>query len=98
MSNDERAVIGLITEIKPQRKIILKIIQQESGAGSGVRQHAQRPGTDKTFCGVPFKERDRWFDYDWKINLTQRPKSIFEITCSRCRRSACRFILLVELL
>ncbi len=67
----------------------IRIIQQETSTSTGVQQHLRRPGTIKTFCGVKYTERKRWFDYGEDIILEDYHKWT---TCSRCRLSTEKYI------
>lgn len=59
----------------------IRIIQQESGKTDGVQQHANRPGTFRTYCGVRWMERDGWNDYRQSIDPVEAPDYI---SCQRC--------------
>ncbi len=63
--------------------LTIRIIQQETGKTDGVQQHARRPETTKTFCGVKYEERDRWFDYQEDIDTK---KAAGQVSCSRCKK------------
>lgn len=68
--------------MKTKNGLEVKIIQQETGNSTGVQQHAERPGTDKTFCGVKYIERKNWYYY----GENHKPvEAIKQISCSRCR-------------
>ncbi len=62
----------------------IKIIQQES-VKNGVQQHLNRPLTEKTFCGIQYKNRKNWIDYNVIVELTDAHK---HTSCCRCKKGA----------
>lgn len=71
----------------------IAIIQQEGG-GVGVQQHAGEINSSKTYCGVPWKQRQFkrgmtgkgtiWSSLGNKLRIEVNR----HVTCSRCRKSA----------